>query len=288
MSAVWAPAAVSGPVRSVAFGSKPTSFVEMPASSRLVFSTLAPDVDARHLRVDHRCRLRVEMGLSERAPRAENGVVRPEEREAVLLRRIDRQERDTADDRLLAAERSVEGLVPDGDGPEQDDGDALVVRELLAAFRPVLLCRRGEALAEDERMPLDAAEVRVDVLRRELSALRPVGADEHLSALGVDDADHHRRELRVGLAGFTADVAEVVGNGSSRRHRARERREPRSRTLPRVFRGSSRDTQAAFALQTPCSFQPPSTISSSDRAELSLDLHPPAADALRARRTVPA
>ena len=42
MSAVCAPAAVSGPVRSVAFASKPTSFVVIPASSRLVFSTLAP------------------------------------------------------------------------------------------------------------------------------------------------------------------------------------------------------------------------------------------------------
>ena len=42
MSAVCAPAAVSGPVRSVAFASNPTSVVLIPAASRLAFSTFAP------------------------------------------------------------------------------------------------------------------------------------------------------------------------------------------------------------------------------------------------------
>ena len=42
MSAFWAPAAVSGPVRSVAVGGKPTSVVLIPADSRLAFSTFAP------------------------------------------------------------------------------------------------------------------------------------------------------------------------------------------------------------------------------------------------------
>jgi hypothetical protein len=42
MSAFCAPAAVSGPVRSVAVAEKPTSVVLIPAASRLSFSTLAP------------------------------------------------------------------------------------------------------------------------------------------------------------------------------------------------------------------------------------------------------
>ena len=42
MSAFWAPAAVSGPVRSVAVGAKPTIVTLIPAASRLFFSTVAP------------------------------------------------------------------------------------------------------------------------------------------------------------------------------------------------------------------------------------------------------
>jgi hypothetical protein len=42
MSAFCAPAAVRGPVRSVAFAAKPTSVVLIPADSRLSRSTLAP------------------------------------------------------------------------------------------------------------------------------------------------------------------------------------------------------------------------------------------------------
>ena len=42
MSAFCAPAAVSGPVRSVAVGAKPTIVILIPADSRLAFSTFAP------------------------------------------------------------------------------------------------------------------------------------------------------------------------------------------------------------------------------------------------------
>jgi hypothetical protein len=157
----------------------------------------------------------VQLRLRERAPRPEHRVVGAEERELVLLDRVDGQEGDSADDRLLTAERGVERLVPDGDGTELDDRDALVVRELLAALRAVLLRGGREALAEDQLVTLDAAEVRVHVLDGELGALRPVRADEHLAALCVDRADHDRRELRICLAGRAADIRQVVRDRST-------------------------------------------------------------------------
>ena len=156
---------------------------------------LCADIDPRHLRVDDRSGRRVQLRLREGDPRAEHRVVGAEERELVLLDRVDGQERDSADDRLLTAECGVEGLVTDGDGTELDDRDALVVRELLAALRPVFLRGGREVLAEDQLVTLHAAEVHVDVLDGETPRPSSSSADENLAPLRVDRADHDRREL---------------------------------------------------------------------------------------------
>ena len=150
--------------------------------------------------------------LAERAPRAEHRVVGAEQREPVLALGVDRQELDTADGGLVVPERRIERLVTDGNRAELDHADLLVVRELLAALRSFLLGGGGEAVLDDQPMPLDAAQVVVQVLNSALDPVRPARPDEHLAALGVDGADHDRRELGVSLAGLATGVLDVVGD----------------------------------------------------------------------------
>ena len=204
---------------------------------------LGADVDSRNLRIDDGGGLRIELRLRERAPRTEHRVVRPEEREVELPLAVDGQQRDAADDRLLAAERRVERLVTDRDRAEQDDGDSLVVRELLSALRPLFLGRGREAGADLQRMALDAPEVLVDVVHGRLDALRPAGPNEDLASLRVDGADHDRRELRVRRAGLPADVGHVVRNRSACRfpsERDRDRDGECNRDGPRHARNAAR------------------------------------------------
>jgi hypothetical protein len=158
----------------------------------------------------------VEDVLAERTPRAEHRVIRPEEREAGLPLRVDRQELDTAHRRLPVAERGVERLVADCDGAELDDLDPPVVGEALATLRAFLLGGGREAVADDERVALPAAEVLVDVLDGGPDAARPARPDEDLASLRVDRTDHDRRQTRFRCARLPADVAEVVGDRAPR------------------------------------------------------------------------
>ena len=185
---------------------------------------LRPVVDSRDLHVDDRSRLGLQDVLAERAPRPEHRVVRPEQREAVLALRVDRQQLDAADRGLLVAEGGVERLVADGDGTELDDLDPLVVGELLAALRALFLRGRGEAVADHERVALDAAQVAIDVLDGRPDSVRPAGSDQDLASLRVDRADDDRRQPRVGLA-LTADIDVVVRDRAPGRARAERDRD---------------------------------------------------------------
>ena len=168
-------------------------------------------VDPGDLDVDDRRRLRVQDVLAERAPRPEHRVVRPEEREVVLPLAVRRQQHHAAHDRLVSPQCGVERLVADRDRPELDDLDRSGVREALAALRAFLLRGGREAVADDERVSLDAAEVPVHVLDGGLDPVRPARPDQDLPALRVDRADHDRRQLRVRTNPLRADIDAVVG-----------------------------------------------------------------------------
>ena len=171
-------------------------------------------VDPGDLDVDDRRGLRVQVDLAERAPRPEHRVVRPEEREVVLPLAVRRQQHHAAHDRL-GAQCGVERLVADRDRPELDDLDRPGVREFLAALRAFLLSGGREAVADDERVSLHAAEVPVHVLDGGLDPVRPARPDQDLPALRVDRADHDRRQLRVRTNRLRADIDAVVGDWAS-------------------------------------------------------------------------
>ena len=207
MSAFCAPAAVSGPVRSVAFAAKPTMRRLDPG--RLEAGLL--DLARRSRFPGSACRRPQPSWPSGRSCRT-CPTARAPSRSSRRARSRSSAGASTGSSStpptvgFVVAERGVERLVADGDRTELDDLDPLVVRELLAALRAFLLRGGGEAVADHERVALDAAEVAVDVLDGGLDAVRPAGADEDLAALRVDRADDDRREPRVGLAGLTADV----------------------------------------------------------------------------------
>ena len=168
MSAFCAPAAVSGPVRSVALACEADQRRVDARRLEARLLDLGAVVDAGDLRIDDSSRLRVKDVLAERAPRAEHRVVGAEQREPVLALSVDRQELDAADGGLVVPERRVERLITDGNRAELDHADLLVVRELLAALRSFLLGGGGEAVLDDQPMPLDAAQVVVQVLNSTL------------------------------------------------------------------------------------------------------------------------
>ena len=160
----------------------------------------------------------------------------PKRPKRLLGRLVDRVHQHPADDGLLA-ESGVERLVADDDAAPEDDGDALVVRHQLAALRAFLLGGLDEALLEDDRVTARAAELGVRELHGRLDGGRPQRPDLDLSTLEVDQADDHRLQLRIRLAGLHADELRVVRDRSGGGRRAAEaQRGARPRALLREHR----------------------------------------------------
>src|SRR6185437_17174682 len=104
-------------------------------------------------------------------------------------------------------------LDADGDAAEVDRRDRLVVAELLPAGGSLFLGALDEALLQRDGVTVDAAELVVDDLHREVRAIRGRCADHLLSTLLVDPADVDRRLARVGLPSRPAYVLHIVRYG---------------------------------------------------------------------------
>ena len=208
--------------------------------------------DARDVRVYERRSLGVQDLLGVGSERAEHVGGVAEQDYVARLGCVNRGHRNANDHRLGCPDRGLERLVADRHRTLVDHRDRLVCQELLATRRAFLFGRADEAGLEYERMAVDAAELGVDVLDRDLRAVRRQRSDLLLAALLVDEADRHRRQRLVGWAGLAADVAQVVGHGLAARAAAprggRRCRRGRRRTAAGVAaRGRARAAAATAA-----------------------------------------
>ena len=131
----------------------------------------------------------------------------------VVLDPVDGRHCHAHDDRLLAADRRVEGLDPDRHAADVDRRDVLVVAELLAAGRALFLGVLDEALLQRHGVTVDAAELLVGHLDGQIGAVGRGRADLLLPALLVEPPDVDRGLVGVGLAGLATHVLDVVGDG---------------------------------------------------------------------------